>query len=98
MRAALELDILGLVASEPAHGYAITTRLADAGFGRLRGGSIYPVLARHEDAGHVACGWVEPQAGPGRKDYAITAEGRRRLERDAQAWDGFAETVRRSAV
>lgn len=95
VRAALELAILGLLRTEPAHGYAITTKLAEAGFGKLRGGSIYPVLTRLEDAGHVESRWVEPQAGPGRKDYTITDAGRARLDREALIWDDFAAAVRR---
>ena len=76
VRAALELAILGALTAGPLHGYGIAQTLAARGFGTLRGGSLYPVLARLEEAGHVSTRWVEGQGGPGRKDYALTDAGR----------------------
>lgn len=76
VRAALEPAILGALMTGPLHGYGIAQTLAARGFGTLRGGSLYPVLARLEEAGHVTTRWVEGQAGPGRKDYALTDAGR----------------------
>lgn len=76
VRAALEPAILGALMGGPLHGYGIAQTLAARGFGTLRGGSLYPVLARLEEAGHVSTRWVEGQGGPGRKDYALTAAGR----------------------
>jgi len=76
VRAALEPAILGSLAAGPLHGYGIAQALAARGFGQLRGGSLYPILARLEAAGHVTAAGVEGQAGPGRKDYAITDAGR----------------------
>ena len=66
VRAALEPAILGALTAGPLHGYGIAQTLAARGFGTLRGGSLYPVLARLEEAGHVTTRWVEGQAGPGR--------------------------------
>lgn len=76
VRAALEPAILGALMGGPLHGYGIAQALAARGFGTLRGGSLYPVLARLEEAGHVSTRWVEGQGGPGRKDYALTDAGR----------------------
>lgn len=76
VRAALEPAILGALLQGPLHGYGIAQTLADRGFGKLRGGSLYPVLARLEEAGHVDTRWVEGQGGPGRKDYELTDAGR----------------------
>ncbi len=84
VRAALEPAILGSLAAGPLHGYGIAQALAEHGFGRLRGGSLYPVLGRLEEAGHVTARWVEGASGPGRKDYALTEAGRR-AHRDAVA-------------
>ncbi|MCH8612815.1 PadR family transcriptional regulator [Arsenicicoccus dermatophilus] len=78
VRAVLEPALLTVLATGPAHGYALAEALADAGFGRLRGGSLYPVLARLEDAGDVTTTWQEGAGGPGRRTYAITAKGRAR--------------------
>ena len=76
VRAALEPAILGALTAGPLHGYGIAQTLAARGFGTLRGGSLYPVLARLEEAGHVSTRWVKGQSGPGRKDYALTDAGR----------------------
>ena len=76
VRAALEPAILGALTAGPLHGYGIAQTLAARGFGTLRGGSLYPVLARLEEAGHVSTRWVEGKGGPGRKDYALTDAGR----------------------
>lgn len=76
VRAALELAILGSLAGGPLHGYGIAQALADHGFGRLRGGSLYPVLGRLEEAGHITARWAPGDAGPGRKDYELTDAGR----------------------
>ena len=84
VRAALEPAILGALTAGPLHGYGIAQTLAARGFGTLRGGSLYPVLARLEEAGLVSTRWVEGQGGPGRKDYALTDAGRR-AHRDAVA-------------
>lgn len=76
VRAALEPAILGALLQGPLHGYGIAQALAERGFGTLRGGSLYPVLARLEEAGHVETRWVEGHGGPGRKDYELTDSGR----------------------
>ncbi len=76
VRAALEPAILGALLQGPLHGYGIAQALAERGVGTLRGGSLYPVLARLEEAGHVETRWVEGHGGPGRKDYELTDAGR----------------------
>ena len=78
VRAVLEPALLTALESGPAHGYALAEALAHRGFGRLRGGSLYPVLARLESAGDVTTTWEEGVGGPGRRTYAITAAGRDR--------------------
>lgn len=82
VRAVLETALLGVLCDGPAHGYALAESLSLEGFGRLRGGSLYPVLARLEDAGHVSSTWQEGSGGPGRRLYTITDAGRRRREQE----------------
>ncbi|MDO5633518.1 MAG: PadR family transcriptional regulator [Micrococcus sp.] len=84
VRAALEPAILGALLPGPLHGYAIAQALAGRGFGRLRGGSLYPVLARLEEAELVSATWSTDEPGPGRKDYQLTAAGHQEY-RDAVA-------------
>lgn len=93
MRAALELAILGSLTGGPLHGYAVAQSLQQRGFGLLRGGSLYPVLARLETDGHVRASWVEGSGGPGRKDYTLTTLGRAHLAESLAAWHGLTEQL-----
>lgn len=86
VRAALDLAVLASLTAGPLHGYAIAQSLAAHGFGRLKGGSLYPVLNRLEEAGDVEATWVEGHGGPGRREYAMTDAGRDRLDRGLDAW------------
>lgn len=86
VRAALDLAILGALTQAPMHGYALAQDLQEKGFGRLRGGSLYPALARLQEAGHVESTWAEAENGPGRKDYRLTPGGRRHLHEGLAAW------------
>ncbi|MBW3085095.1 hypothetical protein KEM60_01288 [Austwickia sp. TVS 96-490-7B] len=93
VRAVLDLAILGLVHAQPQHGYALARHLKEAGFGDLRGGSIYPVLTRLENHGHITFTWEEPRSGPGRKRYAITPHGQARLRGELALWNDFISTL-----
>ena len=81
------LAVLG-AAAEPMYGYQIAKRLADVGDGVLAGkqSALYPVLRNLEAAGLLAS-HVEPSiAGPPRRYYRITADGRAVLPQWAAAW------------
>ena len=93
-RAMLPTAILACLRAEPLHGYAIAQALARRGFGTPRGGSLYPVLARLEEAGAVTARWGEGAGGPGRKTYALTETGRERLAEEIGLLTGLAESLR----
>lgn len=93
VRAALDLAVLASLTEGRLHGYAIAQALAANGFGLLKGGSLYPVLGRLEEAGHVEAAWVEGQGGPGRREYELTADGRQRLDRDLASWRDLEATL-----
>ncbi|WGX98198.1 PadR family transcriptional regulator [Nocardioides sp. L-11A] len=93
VRAALDLAVLASLTDGALHGYAIGQNLAAHGFGLLRGGSLYPVLSRLEEAGDVKAGWVEGQGGPGRREYELTGRGRDRLRRELASWRDLGETL-----
>jgi DNA-binding PadR family transcriptional regulator len=83
IRSPLSLVVLGLLAEEPLHPYAIRTRVSERAHDRLPGvqpASLYDVVRRLEDAGLVRPG--EPgRAGhrPERVPYTITGAGREAL-------------------
>jgi DNA-binding PadR family transcriptional regulator len=76
-------SLLGLLAQQPRHGYEL-----HAAFEAVVGGQInwdvkpqqvYTTLARLEEAGLVVEEGVEQDAGPEKRIFAITEEGRREL-------------------
>jgi PadR family transcriptional regulator PadR len=82
--------VLRVLADGPTYGYAIATRLAEVGLGTLKGGTLYPLLARFEGAGLVVVEWRAGEGGPGRKYYALTEDGRRAWREQAARWAAFA--------
>lgn len=94
MRAALGLCVLRTVAPGATYGYAIASALDDAGFGDVKGGTLYPLLARFEAAGWVTTEWRAGEGGPGRKYFALTDAGRAELQRQGTQWREFTETIR----
>lgn len=86
-RAALELTVLALIAAHgPTHGYDLARRLAAAGLGEIKGGTLYPVLNRLEDQGLVEGVWVAGAGGPGRKLVTATEAGRTQLAERTARW------------
>ena len=89
----LDLCVLATLAGQERHGYAIAACLEESGLGRVKGGTLYPVLARLQAAGHVSARWAPGDHGPGRKYYALTDGGRDLLREQALAWAVFARTT-----
>lgn len=92
-RAALPQAVLAVLSQGESHGYAIAEALRQHGFSRLKGGTLYPLLKRLEDQGFVEHTWLHDQAGPGRKQFALTEQGRRELERAATAWQRMSQAL-----
>jgi PadR family transcriptional regulator AphA len=81
-----EWAVLGVIAASPAHGFAVARRLAAGGdLGRVW--SVTRPRVYRAIADLAANGLVEPvgeaasERGPARVVYAVTANGRERLER-----------------
>lgn len=92
-RAALTLCVLQVLAEGPTYGYAVASRLEAAGFGSVKGGTLYPLLGRLETAGWVEVEWRAGEGGPGRKYFALTATGADELARQRQDWTDFTRMV-----
>src|SRR5690606_3223694 len=93
LRGALELCVLRTLATGPTYGYAIAADLAEAGFGDIKGGTLYPLLGRLEKNALVTVEWRAGEGGPGRKYFALTDAGRKALEQGTAQWHAFAATV-----
>lgn len=95
LRGVLGVCVLRILVEGPSYGYAITQRLAVAGLGKVKGGTLYPLLGRLEEAGHVEIDWRPGDGGPGRKFYALTERGREHADRQVARWADFTTTTRR---
>jgi len=91
MRGVLSLCVLRVVADGPTYGYAIAGRLSDAGLGSVKGGTLYPILARLEAEGLVTSSWEAGDGGPGRKFFHLTDAGREALAERAGQWQEFTQ-------
>jgi len=89
LRGVLELCVLRVLADGATYGYAVATRLADSGLGTVKGGTLYPLLIRLENAGLVTAHWRAGDGGPGRKYYELTSRGRAELASTADRWARF---------
>ena len=89
LRGVLELCVLRVLADGATYGYAVATRLADSGLGTVKGGTLYPLLIRLENAGLVTAQWRAGDGGPGRKYYELTEHGRAELASTTDRWVRF---------
>ncbi|WP_336631364.1 MULTISPECIES: PadR family transcriptional regulator [unclassified Microbacterium] len=89
MRAVLGALTLRALEPGPSYGYAIIADLEEHGMGAVKGGTLYPLLTRFENAGLVAVEWRPGEGGPGRKYFSLTDTGRRELDRMRAHWADF---------
>jgi poly-beta-hydroxybutyrate-responsive repressor len=68
------------------HGYELIERLPEVvGEGRVDVGNLYRLLRSLEAEGVVSSEWSADLPGPAKRTYELTAEGRRLLDRWAEA-------------
>ena len=92
------LDLMVLRTLEtlgPLHGYAIAARLEQISDGalQLNMGTLYPALMRLEQRGLVRGNWGTTDSNRKARFYALTAAGRRHLEKEKVAWDRMAGII-----
>jgi PadR family transcriptional regulator PadR len=96
-RGTTELAVLAVLDAGRRYGYELLKVLQQAGEGALdvREGTLYPLLHRLEDSGHITATWeAEGRARP-RKYYALTPEGRSYLALLRGEWSGLVDGMRR---
>ena len=82
----VEPSILLLLRERPLHGYELIDRLPElAGEGRIDVGNLYRLLRALEAEGLVSSEWSADLPGPAKRTYELTSEGRRLLDRWAEA-------------
>lgn len=95
LKGVLDLLVLSCLTDGESYGYEISKALAAAGLGDIKGGTLYPVLNRLEEAGLVVGEFRAAERGPGRRYYRLTDEGRHRLAAESGHWLVFHTTVRK---
>ena len=93
LRGALTLLVLRMLAPGPTYGYAVASALEERGFGKVKGGTLYPLLARLEADGLIGSRWEPGEGGPGRKYFSLSAAGRRHLDSEVRRWGEFSALV-----
>lgn len=84
------LDVLG-----PLHGYGVARRIEETSKHRLSRnyGTLYPALLKLEQEGFIRSEWRQSENNRRAKYYALTATGRRQLEREAREWHETADLI-----
>ncbi|MCT9089776.1 PadR family transcriptional regulator [Streptomyces sp. ASQP_92] len=93
LKGVLDLLVLSCLTGGESYGYEIAKALATAGLGEIKGGTLYPVLNRLEEAGLVVGEFRAAERGPGRRYYRLTDEGRRALAEQGDSWREFHSAV-----
>lgn len=90
----LEALLLAALEDGPRHGYAVIEALRQATGGRLDlpTGTIYPALRRLEEAGLTTGSW-SVVTGRRRREYRLTAAGRKALAGKRSEWRDFAAMI-----
>ncbi len=86
--------VLSVLSDGPKYGYLIQQRLSKASNGRveLKAGTLYPLLHRLESA-KLLKSREDSSTGRKRKWYDLTAQGRRRLNKQAVEWQEYAKCL-----
>jgi len=92
-RGVLEHCVLAAIRDEELYAFDIVRALASAGELVTSEGTIYPLLSRLRRDHLVTTTWRESDAGPPRRYYRITNEGRRALDAFAGDWARFRDAV-----
>ena len=91
----LDLLILRTLALEPQHGWGIARRIRQVSREVLQvnQGALYPALHRLEQNGWIRARWGESENHRRAKFYALTAAGRRYLDREQANWQRLSSAI-----
>lgn len=91
-RGVVEHCVLALIRDDESYAFEIVRVLGARGLVTSEG-TIYPLLARLRRDGLVSTTWRESDAGPPRRYYRITDQGRRVLDTFVAQWTSFRDAV-----
>ena len=88
----VEHCVLALLRDHESYAFEIVRILEARGLIASEG-TIYPLLARLRREGLVSTAWQESNAGPPRRYYRLTAQGRAGLDAFMAEWTRFRSAV-----
>lgn len=88
LRGYTDTIILCRLLEEDSYGYRINKRVSDLSSGGLemKEATLYTAFRRLESAGCIRSYWGDESTGARRRYYAITEEGKKRLEEERENW------------
>lgn len=86
LKGTLDLAVLAVLADGESYGYEVARRVWAGGLADVREASIYGTLSRLFRAGLLSARIEASAAGPHRKYYGLTADGRAYLADGRQHW------------
>lgn len=92
-RGVLEYCVLALLTEVDRYGFDLVRTLGGIGGMVVSEGTLYPLLSRLKREGYVETKWRESEAGPPRKYYSLTDDGRDALDAFTQEWTRFRAAV-----
>ncbi|MFC0531960.1 PadR family transcriptional regulator [Phytohabitans kaempferiae] len=95
-RGTAELAVLSVLDTGRRYGYELLKLLQGTADGVLevKEGTLYPLLHRLEDGGHITAEWEAAGRVRPRKYYAITPDGRDRLAMLRKEWNSVVDGMR----
>ena len=95
LQGTLDMLILKALQLQPMHGFGLSLRLKhmSAEVFQVEMGSLYPALCRLEKQGLIKGEWGVSDSNRRARYYAMTAAGRRQLEKEMTQWELVAGTI-----
>lgn len=90
----LEFLVLQIIAAEKVYVADILKQLSATEFATQEG-TLYPLLSRMRREGLLDYEWKESEAGPPRKYYELTAQGREQLRDTQDYWSRINGTIKK---
>jgi PadR family transcriptional regulator, regulatory protein PadR len=88
----LEFLILKIISADKVYVADMLKKLAETQFATQEG-TLYPLLSRMRREGLLQYEWQESDAGPPRKYYELTAQGRAELDELNDYWKAINKTI-----
>ena len=93
LKGVLDGCVLSVIEKEVVYGYVLSQKLQQAGLNDVSEGTIYPVLLRLQKNGFIIGELRPSDAGPNRKYYEITTEGKKALMEIREEWEAIAKPI-----